>query len=75
MSSWTTEKDQEALTIGVVGCGYWGSKHARVLSSLDGVEVALIDSDDERREAIAKSYPPALSVRTIEEALPVSWAP
>ena len=33
------------LRVGVVGCGYWGSKHVRVLHSLAGVDqVVAIDT-------------------------------
>src|SRR4051794_21836405 len=40
----------DGIRVGVIGCGYWGSKHVRVLHGLDGVaNVALID---ERRERL-----------------------
>ena len=43
--------------VGVVGYGYWGSKHVRVLNSLPDVEVTVIDNDEQRlREAMA-SFP------------------
>jgi predicted dehydrogenase len=37
--------DVERLRVGVVGCGYWGSKHLRVLRALPGIEVVAIDSN------------------------------
>lgn len=45
------------VRLGVVGCGYWGSKHVRVLSSLPGVEsVVAIDQDPERRHEMLSRY-------------------
>ena len=39
----------EGLRVAVVGCGYWGSKHVRVLHALDAVaEVAMVDSRADR---------------------------
>jgi len=43
--------------IAVVGCGYWGSKHVRVLHATEGVEeVVLVDSREERVRSLAGSY-------------------
>jgi predicted dehydrogenase len=43
--------------VAVVGCGYWGSKHVRVLHGTDGVgEVALVDSREERVRNLSRSY-------------------
>src|SRR5215467_12115411 len=43
--------------VAVVGCGYWGSKHARVLHATDGVdEVVLVDSREDRLGDLARSY-------------------
>jgi predicted dehydrogenase len=43
--------------VGVIGYGYWGSKHVRVMNSLPDVEVTVIDRDEQRlREAMA-SFP------------------
>lgn len=35
--------------LAVLGYGYWGSKHVRVLSSLPGVRVSVVDPDPDRR--------------------------
>lgn len=60
----------EKLRIAVVGCGYWGSKHVRVLSQQPGVEVVLVDLDERRREALAQAFPAAsLSFARLEDAL------
>jgi predicted dehydrogenase len=46
------------LRIGVIGCGYWGSKHVRVLQGVTGVErVVAIDSSKERLADVAGAYP------------------
>src|SRR3954447_63709 len=58
----------ERLRVGVVGCGYWGSKHVRVLcSSPDVAGVAVIDPDPRASERIRSAFP---MVRTFPELLP-----
>lgn len=43
--------------IAVAGCGYWGSKHVRVLHGLDDVEeVIVVDSCEDRARKLARSY-------------------
>src|SRR5690349_9496635 len=43
--------------IAVVGCGYWGSKHVRVLHATEGVEeVVIVDSREDRVHSLARSY-------------------
>jgi predicted dehydrogenase len=59
------------MRIGVVGCGYWGSKHVRVLSGLPHVEqVAVIDPRPDRRNDLVRTFPSAMAFATLEEALP-----
>jgi predicted dehydrogenase len=59
------------LRVGVVGCGYWGSKHARVMSSLSDVaQVALIDSRQERLAGVAESIRGAQTFSCLSDALP-----
>jgi predicted dehydrogenase len=59
------------LSVAVIGCGYWGSKHVRVLHSTDGVEqVVLVDAQERRLEQLARIYPGALRFTTLREALP-----
>jgi predicted dehydrogenase len=49
---------QAHLRIAVVGCGYWGSKHLRVLTQVADVgEIVAVDSNLERAEALARSFP------------------
>lgn len=58
------------VRVGVVGCGYWGSKHVRVLSSLPGVEqVVVIDPRLARREELTRAFPSTIAFGTLREAL------
>ncbi len=57
--------------VAVVGCGYWGSKHVRVLHSTAGVnEVALVDGRQDRLESVASSYKMAPRYADLHSALP-----
>jgi len=48
----------EAVRIGLVGCGYWGAKHLRVLHELGhGPRVVIADCDRERLAELARVYP------------------
>ncbi len=52
------------LRVGVIGCGYWGAKHLRVLSTLPGIrEVVAIDRD-EFRLARARGVSPGIKTET-----------
>jgi predicted dehydrogenase len=63
-------KADQGLRVGVVGCGYWGSKHVRTLLSLEAVSrVCVIDPSDERRSAVTRVYPRVDEYRTLGEAL------
>jgi len=43
--------------VALAGCGYWGSKHVRVLNTVDGVEeLVLVDSREDRLRSLARSY-------------------
>jgi predicted dehydrogenase len=53
------------VRVGVVGCGYWGAKHVRVLQQIPTVEeVIAIDQRPERHAAIA---PPGSGVITFPD--------
>lgn len=63
-------KRTESLRIGVVGCGYWGAKHVRVLCSLSGVdEVMLIEPDSRSRELLSSTFPVAAAFPSLDAAL------
>ena len=58
------------IHIAVVGCGYWGSKHVRVLNTLDEVaEVILVDSREDRLTSLARTYRTAPCFTSLTDAL------
>ena len=59
----------EPVRVGVVGGGYWGSKHLRILQGLCGVDLAIIERDPERRMALSESFPSATSYGRLDDAL------
>jgi predicted dehydrogenase len=60
------------LRIAVIGCGYWGSKHARVFHSLEEVdEVVHVDARHDRLRALGRTFPGAMECTTVQDALPL----
>jgi predicted dehydrogenase len=57
------------VRVAVVGYGYWGSKHMRVLSSMPGVQVTIVDQDPERIADAKRAYPAAEAARRLDEVL------
>jgi len=58
------------LKVGVVGCGYWGSKHARVLYGIPQVErVSAIDPRQERLLDLKRALPGLATYQNLQEAL------
>lgn len=61
----------DGFRIALVGCGYWGSKHTRVLYSMERVaEVVLVDSREERVRNLAKGYKTERWYPALRPALP-----
>src|ERR1700688_2605171 len=61
---------EPGLRVGVVGCGYWGSKHVRVLDATEGVaQVVMVDSRAERLEKLARGFRTALGHTDLQAAL------
>jgi predicted dehydrogenase len=59
------------LRFGVVGCGYWGSKHARILHGLSGgVALAVIDPRADRLRSLMRTFPGVRGFSTMTAALP-----
>ncbi len=54
-------------SVAVVGYGYWGSKHVRVLSGLADVAVTVVDSAPERRRVASNVFPSARVVSSLAE--------
>ncbi len=57
------------VRVAVVGYGYWGSKHVRVLSSTPGVDVTIVDGVPERLAGAAAQYPSARLAHSLEAVL------
>ena len=67
----------DPIRVGVVGYGYWGSKHVRVLATMPGVEVTVIEERADRlREAVAH-FPAVRVASRLDEVCsrlePSSW--
>ena len=48
---------EDSVRVAVVGYGYWGAKHVRVLSSLPGVTVTVVDGQPARLADAAAHHP------------------
>ncbi len=48
--------DTRPVRVAVVGYGYWGCKHVRVLSGRHDVSVVVVDESEERREAASLQF-------------------
>lgn len=58
------------LRVGVVGVGYWGSKHVRTMRSLDSVDrVVVIDPSEERVRRLRHSFPEVDGYAALDDAL------
>lgn len=56
------------MRVAVIGCGYWGSKHVRVLSSMPNVDlVVAIDGQADRTRALQQQFPGLLTATSIDE--------
>jgi predicted dehydrogenase len=55
--------------IAVVGYGYWGAKHVRVLSSMPDVAVTVVDGDGDRLEEAGKRYPASRLAPCLDDVL------
>jgi predicted dehydrogenase len=60
-----------AVRIGILGCGYWGSKHARVLAAARGVsEISLIESNPDVASQLKRIYNTSHVFSNLHSALP-----
>lgn len=50
-------RSSSGIRVAVVGYGYWGAKHVRVLSTLPGVDVVIVDSDAARTCEAQRNFP------------------
>ncbi len=60
-------RDADLCHVAVIGYGYWGSKHVRVLSSIPGVRVSVVDPDADRRREAGARYPVARLAANLPE--------
>lgn len=59
------------LHVAVVGCGYWGAKHLRVLSAAPSVRgLVLVERDRALCERLRCAFPAALAFSNLDAALP-----
>ena len=59
------------VRVGVIGAGYWGSKHVRVLCTSQAVEsVVAIDPRDDRLALLTRSFPALRTFSSLQEAIP-----
>jgi predicted dehydrogenase len=59
------------MRVGVVGCGYWGSKHVRVLQQIPSVSrVAVIDPRPECRAELIRSTAGVVAFPDLDSAAP-----
>jgi predicted dehydrogenase len=66
----TIVNSSNTLRVAVLGCGYWGSKHARVLQGLESVQsLVVVDSDPERVRRICTSLPGAVGFTSLDDVL------
>jgi predicted dehydrogenase len=60
-----------SVRIGILGCGYWGAKHARVLASAAQLsEISLIDSNPEACRRLLMSRSGVRTFQSLQLALP-----
>jgi predicted dehydrogenase len=53
----------------VIGYGYWGSKHVRVLSSIPGVAVSVVDANPDSLAEAGAHYPGARLAQDLDDVL------
>lgn len=59
-----------SLRAGVIGCGYWGEKHVRVMAGLPNVSsVVAIDGDPRIRGKVAGDHPSVTTCADLDSAL------
>jgi predicted dehydrogenase len=62
--------DQKTIKVGLAGCGYWGSKHLRVLNELPDCEVAALCEPAARNlERVSNSFLPEFVTDDFERML------
>jgi predicted dehydrogenase len=57
----------KSIRVGLIGFGYWGSKHVRVLAGLPGVDVTVIEHRPDRLREAMTSFPGLQCVSQLRE--------
>ena len=58
------------MRVAVIGCGYWGSKHVRVLNSIADVDqVVAVDFREERLTELRREFPAIGVAQRLEDVL------
>jgi predicted dehydrogenase len=58
------------MHLAVIGGGYWGSKHLRVLAGLSEVQrLTLVEVDEERRKRLTDAFPSVEAAATLAEVI------
>jgi predicted dehydrogenase len=66
----SSEVQERALRVGVIGCGYWGPKLARNFHDIPGSELAMVaDLCDTRLEEMKRLYPEIQTTQDYRELL------
>lgn len=58
----------ESIRVGLIGYGYWGSKHVRILAGLPGVELTVIDNRRDRLREAVRNFPAVRAASCLDEA-------
>lgn len=60
----------EAFRVGLVGCGYWGSKYLRLLKEHPSIELAfVVDAEADRLRAVDSSFKGVPTFTSIQDAV------
>jgi predicted dehydrogenase len=62
-------RDRDPVAVAVVGYGYWGSKHVRVLAGIPDIDVTIVDHDPDRLADAARTFPAARTATALDEVL------
>ncbi|MDD7942005.1 Gfo/Idh/MocA family oxidoreductase [Actinomycetospora lutea] len=61
--------DSEGLRVAVVGYGYWGGNHVRVLNGRPDITVTVVDESEERRHAATQRHRGVRTAACLDDAI------
>ena len=59
----------QRVSLAVIGYGYWGSKHVRVLSGVPGVDLTIVDGEPDRLADASAHHPSVGTASRLEDVL------